>query len=112
MRISSEARAARKEAQLARLDEKENNLEGYPEFYANQPLQQARAEMNERIAEARRVLRQARKDFEVAQATGIDLEEAEAKFRSAASAITGLQTLKKARFKPTSSLNLSAGGEA
>lgn len=111
MRIGSEARAARKEVQLARLKAKEDP-DTYPEFYANQPLQQARAEMNERIAEARRNRRQALVDLEVAQATGVELDEAEAAFSKANAMLAALRTLKKAKFKPTTSMSLGSGGEA
>ena len=112
MRISSEARAARKEAQLARIEAKADSDIDYPEFYADQPLQLARAEMNDRIAAARQAQRQAVKDLEIAQATGVNLEVAEAAVRSAALSLGGLQTLKRARFKPSTTLALSAGGEA
>lgn len=112
MRISSEARAARKEAQLARIEAKADSDIDYPEFYAGQPLQLARAEMNDRIAAARQAQRQAVKDLEIAQATGVNLEVAEAAVRSVALSLGGLQTLKRARFKPSTTLALSAGGEA
>lgn len=112
MRISSEARAARKDAQLARIAAKEDKDIDYPEFYADQPLQLARADMNARITAARQAQRQAVKDLEVAQATGVNLEVAEAAVRSVALTLSGLQTLKKARFKPSTTLALSAGGEA
>jgi hypothetical protein len=112
MKISSEARAARKDAQLARLAAKADSDIDYSEFYAGQPLQLARAEMNERIAAARQAQRQAVKELEIAQATGINLEIAEAAVRSTALSLSGLQTLKRARFKPSTTLALSAGGEA
>lgn len=112
MKISSEARAARKDAQLARLAAKADSDIDYPEFYAGQPLQLARAEMNERISAARQAQRQAVKELEIAQATGINLEIAEAAVRSTALSLSGLQTLKIARFKPSTTLALAAGGEA
>jgi hypothetical protein len=112
MRISSEARAARKDAQLARIAAKKKKGIDYPDFYANQPLQLARAEMNQRITVARQAQRQAVKDLEIAQATGVNLEIAEAAVRNGALTLSGLQTLKKARFKPSTTMALSAGGEA
>jgi len=112
MKISNEARAARKEVQLARLKAKADKKVDYLDYYAKQPLQVAKAEMNDRIRVGRGLLRQAKKDLEIAQATGINLRVAEIAVRDAVVAINGLEQLKQARFKPRGNVTVVTGGAA
>jgi len=110
MLISKEARAVRKKAQVARLAAKADEDTDYPKFYAEQPLQLARAEVNDRIRETRSLIRKAGKQLEIALASGINIEVAESAVRNAQAARVGLEALKRARFKPSSTLTLKAGG--
>ena len=109
MIVSEEARAARKDSQLARLAAKADEEVDYPTFYANQPLQQAKAKLNDQIRQGRVLERQAHKDMEVARATGINIEVAEAAVRDAAAAIAGLRAIKQQRFKRGVSASVTGG---
>lgn len=110
MILSDEARAARKEAQRERLKAKADKKVDYPVFYADQPLQLARAEVNDQIRQARQLIRQANKDLEISRATGINIVVAEGAVRDAKAALAGLRLLKQTRFKPNVGAALSAGG--
>lgn len=76
MSVSPAVQAAKKKMQLARLKEKEENLEGYPEFYANQPAQLERARVSQIYKDAQTVLRAANETLEVAVIDGEGLEAA------------------------------------
>ena len=65
---------AKKEMQLARLAMK--GKKGYPEFYANQPLQKERARKNEEWRAAKQNARDAQEAFSIAEITGDGLEAA------------------------------------
>ena len=93
---SDEARAVRKEAQLARLAAKNDPEVDYREFYANQPLQKAKAEINAQIAQARNDEREASKALEIALASGVGIEAAENQLRAATATKIGLTTLVRA----------------
>ena len=62
--------------QLKRLEEKEKNLDGYPAFFANQPLQLVRAEKEKELKDAQANLRAAADDLQVAEVTGEGLAAA------------------------------------
>ena len=109
MIISEAARKARKQMQEARLTAKADG-DGYSQFYADQPLQKAKAKANEQIVAARKALRSARETMEVAQATGIAIEAAEAAVAEAAAAVKAAEAAKDARFKPAGT-NLSGGSQ-
>lgn len=106
MKITAEARAVRKKAQLERLERK--GEEDYPEFYAKQPQQVARAELNDKIRQARVLQRQASRDLDLAIASGINIEIAEAAIRDAATARAGLELLKTTRFRPATTAALGS----
>lgn len=76
MSVSPAVQAAKKKMQLARLDVKENDLENYPEYYANQPAQVEKARLNKILKDAEQVLRDANEALEVAVITGEGLETA------------------------------------
>ncbi len=76
MSASPAVQAAKKKMQLARLKEKEDNLEGYPEFYANQPAQVERARLSQIFKDAKAALRVANEALEIAVITGDGLEAA------------------------------------
>lgn len=76
MSASPAVQAAKKKMQLKRLDEKENNLENYPEFYANQPAQIERARLSKIYKDAQRAAREAQEVLDVAVITGEGLEAA------------------------------------
>ncbi len=65
---SEKVRAARKKAHLKRLQAKTE--ENYPEFYANQPHQRIRAEVNERICLAKVDLKAALEAVQIAEIEG------------------------------------------
>ena len=76
MSASPAVQAAKKKMQLARLKEKEDNLDGYPEFYANQPAQLERARVGQIFKDAKAALRVANEALEIAIITGEGLEAA------------------------------------
>ncbi len=77
MQASPKVRAARKEMQLKRLDVKANDIENYPEFYRNQPLQLVKAAKNAEIKSAQQALSVAIEDLAVAEITGEGLKAAQ-----------------------------------
>jgi len=77
MQASEKVRAARKEMQLKRLKVKEENPDGYAEFYSNQPFQKVRAAKEKEVKDARTALRAAEEDLQVAQVTGDGLAAAQ-----------------------------------
>lgn len=107
MILSKEARAVRKQAQLERLERKGDD--DYAEFYANQPTQIVRADLNAKITEARQAKRKARKDLDMARASGVGFERAEKAIQSANTAIVVLQELKRSRFRPQLGARLTGG---
>jgi len=76
MSVSPAVQAAKKKMQLARLDRKENDLENYPEFYANQPAQLERARVSQIFKDAKATLRVANEALEISIITGEGLEAA------------------------------------
>ncbi len=76
MTTSPAVQAAKKKMQLARLEKKENDPEGYPEYYANQPAQLERAQAFKVYRDARQALKDADEALEVAIVTGEGLERA------------------------------------
>ncbi|KKM58116.1 hypothetical protein LCGC14_1549830 [marine sediment metagenome] len=76
MSASPAVQAAKKKMQLARLKEKEDNLEGYPEFYANQPAQLERARLSQIFKDSKASLRAANEVLEIAIIDGEGLEVA------------------------------------
>ncbi len=66
---SKKIRAARKKAHLARLAAKKKG-KGYAEFFANQPQQLAKAQVNEKIHAARDELKDAAETLAMAEITG------------------------------------------
>ena len=74
MSVSPAVQAAKKKMQLARLEVKENDLENYPEYYANQPAQIERARVSKIYKDAQQVLREANEALEIAIITGENLE--------------------------------------
>lgn len=81
MKLSKAVRAARKKAQLARLERKGDT--DYPSFYANQPFQQAKAKRNAEIVQARNDLKAAEEALAVARIAGGDVAQTEAAFSAA-----------------------------
>jgi len=92
---SEKVRAARKEMQLARLKEKEENPEGYAEYFANLPKQVAKAKVNETIRVARQELRDATEALLIAQETGEGLLRAEEALQVATMYVAKLEEAKK-----------------
>lgn len=70
MSNSPAVQEARKKMQLARLAAKTDNLDTYPDFYANQPQQKVRAKQNADWREARMALKAANEALEIAEITG------------------------------------------
>ncbi len=77
MIASPRVRAARKEMQLKRLAAKEDDPEGYPEFYANQPFELVKAARQEEVRVARTGLVEANEDLQIAEITGEGLAAAQ-----------------------------------
>lgn len=99
MKLTAEARKARKESQLARLKAKsEMTAEDYSEFYAAQPIQVAKAACNAEINAARREVRRAKSSMDMAIATGQGFEAAEQAVAVAASRLAAAEAVKAARF--------------
>lgn len=109
MILSEEARAIRKQSQLARLKAKQDDPDGYPDFYANQPVQKAKAEMNAKITAARQLIRVSREALDIARASGEGIEAAENALDIASAALNALLAQKQARFKPNLPANISGG---
>jgi hypothetical protein len=105
--MSARVQKARKAAHKKRLAEKKANLKGYPEFYANQPLQKVRAAKNEEIRSANANYVVAVEDLQVAQITGEGLEAAQE-----AVAVSGLivQNLEQAKRERPGVRLTNAGG--
>ncbi len=76
MSPSPAVQAAKKKMQLARLEVKENDLDNYPEYYANQPAQVERARVSKIYKDNKQVLRDANEALEIAIITGEGLEGA------------------------------------
>lgn len=77
MIASQRVRDARKAVQLKRVDVKENDPEGYGEFYANQPSELVRAARHDEVRAARNALSTANEDLQVAEITGEGLVAAQ-----------------------------------
>ncbi len=77
MSNSPAVRAARKDMQLKRLEEKAKGKKGdYPSFYANMPFQKVRAAKNETFRANKQAVKDAQDALDVAEVTGDGLEEA------------------------------------
>ena len=77
MIASSAVKKARKAAQHARIKKKETDLENYPAFYANQPIQLLRAAANEKIREAKATAAKALETVQLAEISGKGLMESQ-----------------------------------
>lgn len=109
MAISAKLQAARKQAQKARLKKKGDD--DYPEFYANQPLQQVKAAENEEIRKARQDVGNAEDDLRLAEVTGEGLKDAQEALPVARMVLYNLLEAKRQKKHPGSRLT-SAGGES
>lgn len=132
MILSSEARAERKKGHLARvaakqklqkackaaesITDKKKKQEAmdvacaaYSDFYIGQPIQKAKAEINEKIRKAQTLRRQGLKDLDMARATGTGFEAAEIAIRDSTIAIRALEELKRVRFRPQTGAQLTGG---
>lgn len=109
MAISAKLQAARKQAQKARLKKKGDD--DYPEFYANQPLQQVRAAENEEIRKAREEVTNAEEDLALAQVTGEGLKDAQEALPVARMVLYNLLEAKRRSKHPGAKLT-SAGGQS
>ena len=107
MAISAKLQAARKQNQKARLKKKGDD--DYPEFYANQPLQQVKAAENEKIRKAREDVKNAVEDLALAEETGEGLKEAQEGLPVARMVLYNLQEAKRAKKHPGVRLTASAG---
>lgn len=81
MIASDKIRAARKEAQKARLAKKGDD--DYSEFYAKQPVQVVLAERNAAIKAAKSELKASKDAVELAMVTGDGLDQARAAYANA-----------------------------
>jgi len=111
MIISEAARKARKAQQIARLEAKAGAPESYPTFYAEQPLQKAKAKANDDIREARQKHRAALEALDVSRATGVAIEAAEAAAKEADYNVAMAKAAKALRFKGQTQASISGGGE-
>jgi len=75
MQTSEKVRAARKKMQEDRLAKKGDP--NYAEFYASQPLQRVKAAKNDEMKAARKALRDATENLQVAEVTGEGLQAAQ-----------------------------------
>lgn len=106
MNLSDASRATRKQQQTARLAAKESDPDGYPAFYAAQPVQVAKAEANEEIRQAKVAVREAARDLELAKASGVGIQAAEARLVTARAQQLNAEDLKARRF-PKGAANLA-----
>lgn len=111
MSTNQDVQAARKASQLARLDAKADPDIDYPTYYANQPFQLAKAEMNEEIHEAKESVQQAFKDLDMARATGLNIAVAELATLHAANKMAALEQTKLTRFKPKADAALQGAAQ-
>jgi hypothetical protein len=105
MGMTKRVQAARKEAQEKRLNAK--GKKGYPEFYANQPLQKVKAAANEEIRKAKQSAKDAAEDLEVAEITGEKLEAAQEAAMAAYMLVAKLEAGKRTR----TGVSLTARGD-
>ena len=110
MILTSEARAARKDLHLKRLEAKEGGGD-YAEFYANQAIQRAKSAINELIAEGRREARAAREAISLAVATGEGLEAAQSALENATIKLAAAESKKAQRFPKGRAVALTLEGQ-
>lgn len=103
---SPRVRAARKTQQLDRLAAKENDPEGYVDYYANMPSNKVRSEKATQIRGARADLRTAVEDLQVAEIDGVGLLSAQ----EAATVATLVVEKLVAAARPTPHVHLTAVG--
>lgn len=108
MGVSVKLQAARKQAQKARL--KQKGKPGYPEFYANQPLQKVKAEENEAIRKAKSDHRNAIEDLKLAEVTGKGLQKSREQLQVTRLIVQQLVEQKKANKHPGVRLTSATGG--
>lgn len=92
---SAKVRAARKKMQTERVAEKQDNPEGYAEYFANLPKQVAKRKVNEQIHAARQDLKDAIEAVLIAEETGDDLLVAQEAAQVAALYVGKLEDSKK-----------------
>lgn len=101
MIVSEKVRAARKDAQLKRLEKKQEAVaaedpESYSKFYAAQPLQAVKAEQNERIRLARVAVANAMDAVQFGEVTGESLAESRTALQNSVIELAQAEAAKRA----------------
>jgi outer membrane protein TolC len=101
MQISQEARDARKQQQIARIEAKQRAKDDpefdYSDWYNSQPAQQERIKLNAAVTDARRAVKAAQKAVELAVVSGTDVASAETAVGQAQLQLAALVQTKQAR---------------